>query len=53
MTDEELLDWLQDQVVDTIYLDDGRIIDVRGGNVRGEIYNATLKPTAPTGGPTA
>jgi len=27
------LDWLQDQIVDTIYLDDGRIVDVKGGNV--------------------
>ena len=33
-TDRELLEWLQDQIVDTIYLDDGRIIDVRGGDVR-------------------
>lgn len=34
MSDKEILDWLQEQIVDVIYLDDGRIIDVRGLNVR-------------------
>lgn len=34
MSDTALLDWLNEQVVDAIYLDDGRLIDVRGGNVR-------------------
>jgi hypothetical protein len=33
-TDSVLLDWLQEQVVDTIYFDDGRIIDVQGHSVR-------------------
>ena len=32
--DAALLDYLQEEVVDTIYLDDGKIIDVRGGSVR-------------------
>lgn len=32
--DTDLLSWLQDQIVDTIYLDDGRIIDVKGNDVR-------------------
>lgn len=32
--DKDLLDWLQERVVDTIYLDDGQIIDVRGGDLR-------------------
>jgi hypothetical protein len=49
MTDTELLDWLQEQGVDVIYLDDGRIVDVRGGNVReaieseSERHNPTRK----------
>ena len=34
MNDSELLNWLQDQIVNTIYLDDNRIIDVCGGNLR-------------------
>ena len=33
-SDREILDWLQEQIVDTIYLDDGQIIDVRGGDLR-------------------
>jgi hypothetical protein len=35
--DAELLDFLQGRVVDTIYLDDGQIIDVKGGDVRAAI----------------
>lgn len=31
--DSELLDWLTEQLVDTIYLDDGRIIDVGTGRI--------------------
>jgi len=33
-TDKELLDWLNEQAVDVIYLDNGRIIDVRGDDIR-------------------
>lgn len=32
--DTKLLDYLQDQVVDTIYMDDGNILDVQGGDLR-------------------
>lgn len=32
--DKARIDWLQERVVDTIYLDDGNIIDVRGLDVR-------------------
>ncbi len=38
--DKERLDWLQAEVTDTIYLDDGRIIDVRGLSVRAAIDDA-------------
>lgn len=38
--DSKRLDWLQEHLVDTIYLDDGKIIDVRGGDVRRSIDNA-------------
>ena len=34
LADGARLDWLQEQIVDTIYLDDGQIIDVQGNNVR-------------------
>lgn len=37
LTDSAILDWLQDQIVDTIYLDNGRIIDVKGGDLRAAI----------------
>lgn len=33
-TDTQILEWLTSQVVDVIYLDDGRIIDVKAGDVR-------------------
>lgn len=33
-TDTERIDWLQEQITDTIYLDDGRIVDVKGLDVR-------------------
>ena len=33
-TDRELLDWLQEQGVDVIYLEDGRAIIPGGGSVR-------------------
>jgi hypothetical protein len=32
--DKGLLDWLEEQIVDVIYLDDGRMVDVRGNSVR-------------------
>lgn len=38
--DTRRLDWLQEQTVDTIYLDDGRIIDVRGGDLRAALTAA-------------
>lgn len=38
--DKARLDWLQDRIVDTIYLDDGKIIDVRGNNLRKAIDKA-------------
>ncbi len=41
--DANRLTWLQEQVVDTIYLDDGRIVDVRGGDVRATIDEAMMK----------
>ena len=34
------MDWLQGRVVDTIYLDDGKIIDVRGDDLREAIDKA-------------
>lgn len=39
-TDRRRLDWLQSRIVDTIYLDDGKIIDVRGNCVRDAIDEA-------------
>lgn len=33
-SDRELLDWLNEQVIDMIYLDDGRVIDPHGKDVR-------------------
>lgn len=41
--DTERLNWLQEKTVDTIYLDDGRIIDVRGNDVRAAIDRAILR----------
>ncbi len=35
--DRERMDWLQEAIVDTIYLDDFRVIDVRGNNLRAAI----------------
>lgn len=42
-TDKERLDWLQDRIVDTIYLDDGKTIDVRGNSVREAIDEAAKR----------
>lgn len=39
MNDKESMDWLQDQIVDVIYLDDGRVIDV-GGRFSGDVRKA-------------
>lgn len=46
MTDTEILDYLQEEIVDTIYLDDGRIIDVRGLDVRAAIVAAADREQA-------
>jgi hypothetical protein len=35
--DRDILDWLNGQAVDVIYLDDGRIIDVRGEDLRAAV----------------
>jgi hypothetical protein len=35
--DRDILDWLNGQTVDVIYLDDGRIIDVRGEDIRAAV----------------
>jgi hypothetical protein len=35
--DRDILDWLTGQTVDVIYLDDGRIIDVRGEDLRAAV----------------
>jgi hypothetical protein len=42
--DAPLLDWLNEQIVDVIYLDDGRIIDVKGNDVRAAIAAAKVHP---------
>lgn len=42
--DRARLDWLQEQIVDTIYLDDGRIIDVAGNSLRDAIDRARATP---------
>jgi hypothetical protein len=45
------IDWLQEQIVDVIYLDDGRIIDVRGLNLRKALDGAMTKtPNAEVSG---
>ena len=40
LADAARLEWLEQQVVDVIYLDDGRIIDVQGHSVRTAIDKA-------------
>jgi len=42
LSDTQLLDWLEEQVVDTIYLDDGRVIDVGGNSVRAVLRRVVL-----------
>lgn len=45
--DRARIDWLQGRVVDTIYLDDGKIVDVRGGDLRKALDAAKLRwPTS-------
>ncbi len=44
--DPDLLNWLQDEQVDTIYMDDGRIIDVKSGNLRQAIREAAARADA-------
>lgn len=41
--DQARLDWLQGRIVDTIYLDDGKIVDVRGNDLRKAIDEATQR----------
>lgn len=43
INDQRFLSWLQSRIVDTIYLDDGTIIDVAGGDLRGAIALAMSK----------
>jgi hypothetical protein len=43
ISDADLLNWLEDAVVDTIYMDDGTIIDVRGGSIREALLRAYKK----------
>lgn len=45
--DKQRLDWLQGRMVDVIYLDDGKIVDVRGNSVRAAIDAATLRWPGP------
>lgn len=42
VADQQRIDWLQEQTADVIYMDDGRIIDVRGLDVRKAIDRAML-----------
>ena len=42
VTDSGRINWLQSQIVDTIYMDDMAIIDVQGGDVRSAI-DAAIK----------
>jgi hypothetical protein len=42
-TDTTRLNWLQGRVVDTIYLDDGKIVDVHGKDLRSTIDAAMKK----------
>lgn len=44
INDQVRIDWLQERIVDTIYLDDGKIIDVRGNNVRTALDAARQPP---------
>lgn len=43
MDDKARIDWLQGRIVDTIYLDDGKIVDVRGNSVRNAIDKAMAR----------
>lgn len=42
--DTEMLDWLTEQITDVIYLDNGRLIDVKGNCPRSAIRAAMRKP---------
>lgn len=44
MTDTEILDFLQETVVSTIYMDSGEVIDVGGLDVRKAIIEAMARP---------
>lgn len=41
--DKKRIDWLEDQVVECVYLDDGTLIDVAGHSVRKAIDAALAK----------
>lgn len=43
LSDTQLLDWLEEQIVDVIILDDGRMIDVRGNSVRRAVADTIKK----------
>lgn len=43
LNDSDLLNYLQDEQVDTIYMDDGRIIDVKSGDLRARIREMRAK----------
>src|SRR6266704_428159 len=45
--DGQLIDWLNAQIVSEIYLDDGRLIDVRGNDIRAAIRAVADLPAAP------
>lgn len=44
--DKDRFDWLDEQIVDSIYLDDGRMIDNRGNSIRTTIDTARKRETA-------
>jgi hypothetical protein len=46
--DKQLLDWLEEQIVSEIYLDDGRLIDVKGNSVRSAILALIEQPARGT-----
>jgi hypothetical protein len=48
--DAMVLDWLEEQIVELIYLDDGRFIDVKGNSVR-EAIRAAIAAQSKDSGP--
>jgi hypothetical protein len=47
--DAERLNWLQEELVDTIYLDDGRVIDISGRRTVREAIDAAIAASAEKG----